>query len=202
MSVSAAPAVGLTPDQLREISEARTRVRKIRSAVTLARFDFWGTAIFGGLTVLGSLVSFSLPGLLLGLAMAAVAYFEHHGANDLSNLELTAPRRLACNQLFFAAALLAYAAWTLFYGLNHLEQYTGLIASQMPPELSDSSMVISINSLTKLILILLYGTLAVVALTVQPGTALFYFSREKHLRAYLSQTPRWILDAQRAGVSL
>lgn len=167
----------------------------------MALFDFWGTAIFSAITILGSAVSFSWPGLLLGIAMGIVAYVEYTGAQELKKFEPIALKRLALNQLFFGAALLAYAAWTLAWGLTHLNDYTGVVSSQMPPDLAGSSILTSVNDLTRLILILIYGTLIVIALTVQPLTALFYWSRRKFLDQYLSETPQWILDAQRAGIT-
>ncbi len=193
---------GLTPDQLRALAEARARGAKIRRAITIAYFDFWSVGIFGALTLLGSLLSFSWPGLLVGIAMVTVAIVEFRAAQELKKLDPTAPRRLAINQLFFGLTLFTYAAYTLFVGLRDPGQYSGILASQMPPELADSSMVGSINDITKLILILLYGTLALVAVTVQGGTALFYFSRAKYVNIYLASTPDWVLQAQRSGLPL
>ena len=36
----------------------------------------------------------------------------------------------------------------------------------------------------------------------QGGTALYYFSREKHIRAYREQTPAWIVEFQQGGGQL
>jgi hypothetical protein len=193
---------GLSAQQFRELAEARMRAAKIRRAVMVAYFDFWGVAVFAGLTLLGSLLSFSWPGLLVGIGMAIVAWVEFYGARDLKKLDPTAPKRLALNQAFFGAVLLSYAVYALVTGLRNPGAYSSLIQGQMPPDVADSSMVTSINSITRLVLIILYGTLAVVAITVQGGTALFYLSRSKHVRQYLTATPDWILEAQRAGVPL
>jgi hypothetical protein len=36
-----------------------------------------------------------------------------------------------------------------------------------------------------------------------PGAlAWYYFSRAKHVRAYVERTPGWIVEMQRAGVSV
>jgi hypothetical protein len=60
----------------------------------------------------------------------------------------------------------------------------------------------SIDSLARLLGVLVYGTLAAVAIFGQGGTALYYFTRRKHVEAYLRETPQWILDAQRAGMPM
>ena len=39
-------------------------------------------------------------------------------------------------------------------------------------------------------------------LIVQGGTAWYYISREKILRRYLDETPPWITQMQRAGVTI
>ena len=49
---------------------------------------------------------------------------------------------------------------------------------------------------------LIYGTLALVAIFGQGGTALFYLSRKKYIEAYATQTPQWIIQAQQAGLPM
>ena len=61
-------------------------------AINVAHFDAWTVAIFGGLTFLVSLVSFSLVGLILGGGMSLVAYLEFVNAARLRRLELDAPK--------------------------------------------------------------------------------------------------------------
>jgi len=48
----------------------------------------------------------------------------------------------------------------------------------------------------------LYGAMIAVALFAQGGLALFYFTRRKHIDAYLAKTPAWILAMQRGGIAL
>jgi hypothetical protein len=199
-SPAPAPGAGLTPEQLRQLAEARRLSAKIRRAVTYAYFDFVGLAGFALLTLAGSAFSFSWPGFLLGIAMAVVALVEFRGARDLSRLDERAPQRLALNQICLGAALFLYAMFSLWWGLRHPEYFSGLLASQMPPDVGGSSMVASINDLTRTIVTALYGALAAVAIFVQGGTALFYLSRQAYLRRYLATTPPWIVQAQRAGL--
>jgi hypothetical protein len=49
---------------------------------------------------------------------------------------------------------------------------------------------------------MVYGGLAAVAIFGQGGTALYYWSRRRFVEAYLKETPRWIIDAQRAGLPM
>jgi len=59
-----------------------------------------------------------------------------------------------------------------------------------------------IENLTHLIAMALYGAMIAVALFAQGGLALFYFTRGKHIDAYLARTPAWILAMQRGGIVL
>ena len=191
----------MTPEALRQLHEARARSKKIRRAVTVAHFDGWCVAIFAGLTLMGSAVSFSFPGMLVGIGMGAVAWIEFTSARQLVQLDPASIKRLAWNQLFLAGILLAYAAYALWTGLRDPAAYAGVVSSQLnDPELA--RMVGPIENLVRWLLLAIYGTLAFVAITVQGSTALYYLTRGKHLRAYLEQTPRWILDAQRSGLPI
>jgi hypothetical protein len=56
--------------------------------------------------------------------------------------------------------------------------------------------------LSKLITYLIYGTLAMVAIFGQGGTALYYLSRRRYVEDYARQTPQWIIQAQSAGLPM
>jgi hypothetical protein len=190
-------APGLAPEHLHQLAEARQRAKPIRRAVTVATFDGWATAIFGGLTFLFGI--FSWIGVLLGAAMLAIAFVEFRGAKRLRQLDATAPASLGINQLALGGALLMYAAfslWNVFHGGGYLSEQLG-----NSPEHSQMGLG-SIESLARSIGVLIYGTLAAVAVFGQGGTALYYFTRRKHVEAYLRDTPPWIVDAHRAGMPL
>src|ERR1043165_8021066 len=77
---SVASPAPLSPAHLQQLEYARVASKKIRRAVAVAHFDGWGTAIFGALTLLGALLSFSWIAMLLGAGMIAVAVIEFRGA--------------------------------------------------------------------------------------------------------------------------
>jgi hypothetical protein len=141
---------------------------------------------------------FSFVGLLLGAGMMAVAYVEIRGAKRLRQLDPAAPKTLAWNQVFLGALLFAYAVFSLW------RIYTGRteLAAQLNayPELADIAG--DVERLSKLIGLLIYGTLIAVAIFGQGGTALFYLTRRKYIDAYLRETPQWIIDAQRGGMPM
>jgi hypothetical protein len=190
---------GLSPEHFAQLAEARRRSKKIRRAAAVATFDGWATGVFGALTFLVGLIAFSWVGLALGAAMLVVAWVEFRGARQLRQLDPAAANSLAINQLFLGAALLTYAMfslWTVFHSQTFITQQ---LANS--PELSQAGLG-SIESLAKMLGLLIYGTLAAVAIFGQGGTALYYATRRKHVEAYRRETPQWILDAQRAGMPM
>lgn len=198
-SVAAAPppaAPRLSPEQLKQIADARHRSTKIRKGVNVALFDGWSIAIFAGLTLLGGL--FSPVSLMLGAGMAAVAFVELRGVKRLRQLDATAPKLLAWNQVFLAALLLTYALFSLWKIYTGRTELAGQLAAY--PELA--TVAGDIEQLSKMIGLLIYGSLIAVAIFGQGGTALFYLSRKKYIDAYLRETPQWIIDAQRAGMPM
>jgi hypothetical protein len=197
-AAAAAAAPGLSPEQLKQLGDARQRSAKIRKGVFVALFDGWSVAVFAGLTLLGGLVGLSWVGILLGGGMAAAAFVELKAVKRLRALDANVTKTLAWNQVFLGALLFSYAVYSLVL------IYTGRteLANQLEayPEMTD--MAVNVNEIAKLIGLLVYGTLITVAIVCQGGTALFYLSRRKYIEAYVRETPQWILDAQRAGMPM
>jgi hypothetical protein len=192
-------AAGVSPENLRQLAEARQRAVKIRRAAFVATLDGWSVGLFGALTFLCGL--FSWIGLLLGAIMLGVAWVELRGVRRLRRLDSDAATTLGFNQIVLGGALLAYAIYGL-WGVFHdrsalLDQLVG-----SAPELAAMPEMGSLQTLARVIGILIYGTLAAVAIFGQGATAWYYFSRRRHIDAYLRDTPPWIIDAHRAGMPL
>lgn len=186
----------LTEDQVRAVGDAQKRAQKIRRAISVAKFDAWTVAIFGGLTLSFALLSFSWFGILLGGGMCAIAWVEFRGAKGLRQFDPDATRLLGMNQLVLGGLLIAYALYSL-WGVYH-DQSPLLNELKSTPEMSN--LMVDARGIAETIGLLVYGTLVLVGLFGQGGTALYYFSRRKYIDAYLRETPAWIVDAQRAGL--
>ncbi|HEY7088339.1 MAG TPA: hypothetical protein VH518_09645, partial [Tepidisphaeraceae bacterium] len=113
----------------------------------------------------------------------------------LKRLDRTAPRRLAINQIAFGILLFSYGAFCLWTALH------------APPDelVSDPQlrqMMGPFQDLARELYIIIYGSVMLAAV-IGPGLTAFYYSRlTKHIDAYLSQTPQWILELQQAGMSV
>jgi hypothetical protein len=188
---TAAPA--LSEEHLRQLAASHAATRKIRRAISVAHADGWGVAVFGVLSLLLGITSIS--GVLVGAALCAVAFVELSSARRLRRLEPKATRVLGFNQLALAGVLIVYASWRIFHEMNGTGEYAEIAASD--PRLGE--MLGPVEGLTRLITLAIYGGMIAVAVFAQGGLALYYFTREKYVRAYVSETPEWVLAVQRAG---
>ena len=185
----------LSPQNLLELQVARTSLRTIRRAVFIANADGWTIGTFGLLTLL---LGFTDPSsLLLGAAMAVVACVELRCAARLRRLDPSAARWLGFNQLAMGAMLILYALWRI----DALLREGGASAALGVSEPQLAQMLKPVENLTRLIGLAIYSSLIGIGLFAQGGLAWFYFSRAKHVRAYLARTPSWIVGLQKAGMS-
>lgn len=172
------------------------RAKKVRRCVAVANFDGWSVGVFGALTLLFGM--FSIVGWVLGGGMLAVAWVELSTVGRIKRFESRAARRLGWNQLALASLLLGYAGWSLYGAMFGPDPLASTIAAA--PETAE--MLAPYSSMARTISAAVYVCLALVAIFAQGGTALYYFTREKHIRAYREQTPGWIVQMQQSGAQL
>src|SRR3954471_21742881 len=181
----------LTPQQMRQLADARAAHKYVRRAVAVATFDGWTVAVFA---LLNCLCGFTdVASMIVGLALGAMAFVEIRGASQLRRLDESAPRRLGFNQILLGMLLCAYAVWQIY---QHLHGPSALAAvTQADPRVGKR-----FEDMFRSLAVALYGSLIIFAILAQGGAALFYFTREKYLRAYRQRTPAWILQMQQTGV--
>jgi hypothetical protein len=191
-----AGAPQLSDEHLRQITAARLASRKIRRAIGVAKGDGWTLAIFAAFSLLFSIGNWS--GMLMGVCLGAIAWVELYGAGRLRRLEPQATRILGFNQVALSSLLVLYACCQIYAELTGHGQYAALVGTD--PQLSDALQ--PFQQLTNLISMTFYCALIVIAVFAQGGLALYYFTRAKLLRAYIEQTPQWIVAMQKADISI
>ena len=183
----------LSPEHLRQLSDARLRGRKIGRAIAVARFDGWSIATFAFLTFLFGIGSAS--SMLMGVVMGVIAFIELRSAASLKRLKPEAARTLAFNQVALASLLIAYAVWRTYCELSGKGEYAEIAASD--PQLGE--MLKPVEHITRLFTLCLNGGIVAFALFAQGGMAAYYLSRVKHLRDYVEKTPAWVITVQQTG---
>lgn len=182
----------LAHEHLAALAQARERTRKVRRAAGVAAFSGWTMVCFAAITLLGAIFG-SIPSLIMGLALGAVAYNELRGAGMLRRLEARGARVLGFNQLALAGVIVAYSAWSLVAQLraDPLEAMGG--------SSGDAEIDALVGDLTTTVSVGLYGGMAAIGFIVPGLTAWYYFTRGKLVRNVVSQTPEWVVAALRAA---
>jgi hypothetical protein len=193
----ASPAVSpASPQHLEQIAAARAMGKKIRRAASVATTSGWTMGVFGGLTLITSL--FDITGLLLGAGMCVLAHYELRGAKMLRRLDLETPKKLARNQVIFGVLLILYAGiamWTSLSGPSEIDKAVG-----NDPQVAQ--MMGSFGSLEKTMYIGVYTAMIFAAIVGCGGTAWYYSTRRTQMENYLRQAAPWIIELQRAGMSV
>ena len=189
----AAAAPVLSEQHLRQLEAARVTGRRIARAVAIARFDGWSVAVVAGLTLLFGFTSVSAIAMAAGLG--TIAFIELRGAAALRRLDPAAPRSMGFNQIALAAILIVYALWRIYTTLTGPGVYAEAAATD--PALAKA--LVPMEDLMRLVTLAANAGLIAVALLAQGSLAAYYFSRAKHVHAYLAQTPAWVVAVQKSG---
>lgn len=184
----------LSPEQRGQLDEAQRRSQKVRRAAGVASFNGWSIAVFAALSA--PFAPFSLAGFALTVGMAVIAYGEFAGRNGLLRFEPAAATRLGWNQLGFLGLLVGYGVWMTLSGLSAEGPFAAEMAAK--PELREIlGSAEAFDQTYRLVLVGFYGVVALLSLVFQGGNAWYYFSRRRHVEAYVRGTPAWVLDLQR-----
>jgi hypothetical protein len=188
----------LTAEHYQQLQQADLRARKIRSAARMALFNGITLGIFAGAALLFAAASplfgqFDVTALVMGIALGLVTWNELRGRRLLRRFDPRAPAVLGWNQLALMALLIAYCAWMIAKSLLGRNPYAEAIAAE--PLLG--SMLEPVGRLYKLLTLALYGGIIVGTVIFQGLNAAYYFTRRKHLDAYLAETPPWVIELQR-----
>jgi hypothetical protein len=185
----AAPAS--TAQVQHELAAARVAAKKVRRTAAYAIFDAWTIAIFAGISFICG-VSSDISGVIMGLCMGLIAYVEFTGAAQVRRLDPDAAKRLGYNQLAFGALIMLYGFWMMHGSSSGLDS----IKQQLADAGTSSQQV---DDWMRTIHNLVIALIVAIPVLAMGGTALFYFSREKHIRQYIQNTAPWIVEMQRSG---
>ena len=180
----------LSREHRQVLAIATHRAKKITNAAKVARFNGWTFGIFAFGTLICAL--FSVEALLLGIGLAIISRNEFRGQKLIRALDLNAPQNLAWNQIGLIVLLVVYSGWRIYISLTGANPYDQYLESN--PELKP--MLSEMGTLHTVVTVVVYSSMIVLSILFQGLNAWYYFSRQKLLQAYLSETPPWIIDLQ------
>jgi hypothetical protein len=180
-----------SPEQLQALAVARQRAGRISRAALVSALSGWTMAFFAAITFLSGL--FSWPALLIGAALGVIAYAELRGSRGLRRFDLEAPRRLGYNQIALGVLLVAYGTWGLVHALVATSPYESYLAAGGQV----AEMLEPIDRLNRAITVIVYLAVILVGMAAPAFGSVYYFTRRRHIVAYLDQTPDWIVETLR-----
>ncbi len=185
----------LTPEHHQQLLEANQRARKIHTAAGVAAFNGWVT---GAIAVLSApFAPFSIAGSLVTIGTAVVAYNEFRGRRMLLSFKPRGAALLGWNQVGLLGLIVGYCLWMIVAGLvgpspyeSELQAYPELKSVLGSPE--------QLRRLTQTLVLAVYGSVIGLSGIFQGLNAVYYFTRRKHIDAYLQKTPPWVVTLQRS----
>jgi hypothetical protein len=183
----------LTSAHRRELALARDRSKSIRRVARVASFNGWASAVMAALSAPFAL--FSLSGLAITVGMSLVAYNEFRGRKRVLGFDPSGATLLGWNQLGLLAIIVVYCAWSLYANLNGPSALAADAESYAALQSALGSLD-SVESLYREVVILVYGAVIALSVVFQGGNALYYFSRRRHIAAFVEETPAWVRELQ------
>ena len=180
----------LTPELQHELSDAKERAGSFLGAAKVATFNGWSVGFFAVVSILFGL--FSLTSFLVGVGLAFVARNEFVGRARLRSLDPSGLELLWRNQLGFMSLIIAYCVWSMYR----------TVAAPAPQVLADFTQLLGggLEDLIQSVTLTLYALVIAATGIFQGLNARYYFVRVSMIRDYVRDTPRWVLDLQRATV--
>lgn len=187
MMADAAPS--FTPDEQRELSDAKERARSFLPAAKVAAFNGWSIGFFACVSILFGL--FSLTSLVMGLGLAVVTRNEFAGRSRLRSFDPSGLELLWRNQVGFLALIIAYCAWSMYRSV-----------ALPDPEMTEVLELLGegTEELVQSLTLTVYAVVIVATAIFQGLNARYYWLRVSRIRDYVRDTPPWVLDLQRSAM--
>jgi hypothetical protein len=177
----------LSPAQVEVLNAGQERAGSFLSASRVAAFNGWTIGFFAVVSILFGLTS--PTGLLIGAGLAVIARNEFAGRRRLNAFDVSGLELLWRNQIGFMALIVVYCLWAIFGPSADLDP----AVAQLLEELGEDT-----GALVESLKMIVYSAVIVGTVIFQGLNARYYFVRVALMRAYLRDTPQWVLDVQGA----
>ena len=180
----------LTLEQEHELRDAKERAGSFLGATKVAAFNGWSIGFFAVVSILFGL--FSLTSFLVGVCLAVVARNEFVGRARLRSLDPSGLELLWHNQIGFMSLIIVYCVWSAYR----------IVAAPTPTIIADLTELlgVGVEDLFQSVTLTLYVVVIAATGIFQGLNARYYFVRVSMIRVYVRDTPKWVLDLQRATV--
>ncbi|MEX2309367.1 MAG: hypothetical protein WD738_17340 [Pirellulales bacterium] len=180
----------ITPELRHELALAKGRSKPIRKAASVAAFNGWATGIIAAISAPFAL--FSVAGFLMTVGLAVVAYNEFRGRKRLLKFDPASAAFLGWNQIGFFTLIVVYSLWMLATSIGSLAAEL-----QASPELVTAlGSLDEFDGIYRRVVVAFYGAIISLSALFEGLNAFYYFTRSKHVDAYLQETPAWVQEIE------
>jgi hypothetical protein len=191
----------LSARDLELLSRAGERMRSLRRALWLAYMN--GSTLLLCAFACAPFALFDAALLWPALALGASGAAELRGARMLRDRDLRAPRWLAANQLVLLALIAVYCAFGAVRALHgSVADELSSAAPGVTEQLRDVMPGLDVSSETldpafRALAVAFYAAVFAACALYQGLCARYYRARAAVLRAFVDETPAWVMDVQR-----
>jgi hypothetical protein len=181
----------MAPELAHELALAKGRAKSIHKAASVAAFNGWATGIIAACSL--PFAPFSAEGFFMAVALVIVAYNEFQGRKRLLAFDPASAKFLGWNQVSFLLLITVYCGWMLWSS-------RGAFAAEIEAHPEFEEALGSLDEFERLyqsLVVGFYGTVILLSASFQGCNAVYYFTRRKHIEAYLRETPAWVQEIQR-----
>lgn len=198
----------ISAEQAQAIKAAEARAKRFKLAGTLATLN-GGTLI--AVAVIAALSGLFDPSSLFAvLPCGALAYVELRGRAKLRRFEPDALRMLAFNQLTLVALVTLYAVFQMRAAMDAPSPFeamadadTAALADELGfGDLNDVAADEDLAGMVRSATVAFYGLVIALTALFQGGCALYYWTRTKHVEAFVKETPEWVVKWLRERAAL
>ena len=167
-----------------ELQRAAEQFRPIARAASIARSNGMSLLVFGVIGLLLSLAGFDPLDFSIGLVLTVTGFVEVHTSRRLALADVSAPARLARNELVLMLSILIYSVLRLTLLRGNGSELTEQLSSVRGMSMDMGELADSLNTL-------IYTTFIAVTVLYQGGMARYFARRRPMVEAYVRDCPDW-----------
>ncbi len=176
------PGSPLTEADFLAVRLAEKRHRSIKFAARVAALSAVSTLGIAAISLIITILYFGFWSVVVTIGLTVIGVVEFRAHRALLRIDPAACRTLALNQLAFFALIAVYCLWQMItFSINDLPaDYRQPITDVY----GRGSLPMLVNGFYLLVIVL--------SLAYCGGLALYYYTRRRHVEAFVRETPDWV----------
>jgi hypothetical protein len=186
----------LTEEDFALLRRALACRQPVRKAARTARFSAFTTLVIGVAGIPLALLAPSWLGTVMVVGICTIGVVEYAGARQMQRGQVSAATLLGANQLMFLGLIAAYCVIQMLT-FSTAAAESSLLPADVQSQLSQlqgggQDLVHQFRVWAPLATYGFYALVIFLSLCFQGGLAVYYFTRQHHLRAVAAATPAWV----------